>query len=65
MEIIDNGKYGDYFSVGDFVSLKDKVKKHLKNESRLKKKAISSKKHLRKFNLKNNKLSFDKLFNII
>ena len=65
MEIIDNGKYGDYFSVGDFVSLKDKVKKHFKNESRLKKKAISSKKHLRKFNLKNNKLSFDKLFNSI
>ena len=38
MEIIANGKYGDYFNIGDYFSLKEKIKMHLLNEKRLKKK---------------------------
>lgn len=62
MEIIANGKYGDYFNIGDYVSLKEKIKMHLLNENKLKKKVNLSKQHLKKFSLKNNKLKFTKLF---
>ena len=65
MEIIANGKYGDYFDVGDYVSLKKKIKMHLTNEKKLKKKVYSSKQYIKKFNLRNNKLKFTKLFNEI
>tara|TARA_Y100000816_G_scaffold289821_1_gene277090 strand:+ start:10520 stop:11644 length:1125 start_codon:yes stop_codon:yes gene_type:complete len=65
MEIIANGKYGDYFNIGDYFSLKEKIKMHLLNEKRLKKKVKLSKQHIQKFSLKNNKLKFMKLFNEI
>ncbi len=63
MEIIDNGKFGDYFNVGDHKDLNKKINRFFKNNSKLKKKTMRSKIHLQKFNLKNNKLAFDKLFN--
>ena len=63
MEIISNGKYGDYFEVGNHISLKKKIKNHLLNEKRLKKKTKLSKSYIKIFNLENNKLKFMKLFN--
>jgi hypothetical protein len=62
MEIIDNGKFGDYFNVGDHNDLKNKISRFFENNSKLKKKTMCSKMHLQKFNLKNNKLAFDRLF---
>ena len=38
MEIIKNGKYGDYFFPGDYRTLAVKILNHLKNPKRLKKK---------------------------
>lgn len=63
MEIIGNGKFGDYFNVGDYKNLENKINKFLKNSSELKNKTMCAKKHLKRFGLKNNKLAFDKLFN--
>ena len=54
MEIIANGKFGDYFNIGDYYNLKNIIKRHFNNEKRLNKKTFSSKKHLQNFNKYNN-----------
>ena len=35
MEIIANGKFGDYFNIGDYYNLKNIIKRHFNNEKRL------------------------------
>ena len=65
MEIIDYGNYGDYFEIGDYAGLKNKMRNFFLNEKKLKNKTLKAKYHLQKFNLINNKLAFDKVFNKI
>ncbi len=65
MEIIANGKFGDYFNVGDYYNLKKIIKRHFNNEKRLYKKTILSKKHLQKFNKYNYEKNFSNLINKI
>ena len=65
MEIIDNGKYGDYFSVADYKELSKKIINHLKRPYILKTKSIASKKHIKKFSFKNNSIKFNNLINQI
>lgn len=62
LEIISNGKYGDYFKPKDFNTLARKIEKHFQNPSRLKNKSIKSLKFLKKFSLKNNINRFLNLF---
>ena len=62
MEIISQGKYGDYFTIGDYNGLKNKIKNFLINKSKLKTKTIRAKNHIKKFSMSKNKLAFDKLF---
>ncbi len=62
MEIIENGKYGDYFFPGDHKTLALKILNHFKNPQRLKNKLKVPKNHINKFSLKNNIFSFQKLF---
>ena len=62
MEIIENGKYGYFFNVGDYYELSKKMLKFLKNPNELKKKTIQSKKILERFTLKVNSNKFEKLF---
>ncbi len=62
MEIIENGKYGYFFNVGDYFELSKKILKFLKNPNELKKKTIQSKKILGRFTLKENSNKFEKLF---
>ena len=65
MEIIDYGKYGDYFNIGNYDELKKKMRNFFLNEKKLKSKTLKAKNHLQKFNLINNKLAFDKVFDKI
>ena len=65
MEIIDYGKYGDFFSPKDHKTLTEKVLNHFNNPRRLKNKMRNSKKHLKKFSIKKNIQEFNKLFNKI
>lgn len=62
MEIIENGKYGNFFNVGDYFELSKKILKFLKNPNELKKKTTKSKKILDRFTLKENSSKFEKLF---
>ncbi len=62
MEIIGNGKYGDFFNPRDYQTLAKKILNHLKNPKKLKKKIKVPKSHLAKFSLKNNIRNFQKLF---
>lgn len=62
MEIISNGKYGDFFNPRDYQTLAKKILNHLKNPKKLKKKIKVPKSHLAKFSLKNNIRNFQKLF---
>lgn len=62
MEIIKNGKYGDYFFPGDHRALAMKILNHLKSPKRLKEKLKVPKSHIGKFSLKNNIFNFKKLF---
>ena len=62
MEIISKGKYGDFFNVGDYYQLKNKIKNFLIDKSKLKLKTIRAKNHLKKFSISKNKIAFDKLF---
>ncbi len=62
MEIISNGKYGDFFNPRDYQTLAKKILNHLKNPKKLKKKIKVPKSHLAKFSLKNNVRNFQKLF---
>ena len=62
MEIIENGKYGYFFNVGDYLELSKKILKFLKNPNELKKRAIKSKKVLKRFTLKENSNKFERLF---
>ena len=62
MEIIGNGKYGDYFLPRDHKTLAKKILKHFKSPKRLKKKLKIPSSHLKKFSLKNNIDNFIKLF---
>ena len=43
MEIIDNGKFGDYFNVGDHKDLNNKISRFFENNSKLKKKLCAPK----------------------
>ena len=65
MEIIQNGKYGDFFLPGDYRMLAKKIIKHFNNPKRLKKKLNIPPRHINKFSLKRNISEFDKLFNKI
>ena len=65
MEIIDYGKYGDFFSPKDHKTLTEKVLNHFNNPRRLKNKMRNSKNHLKKFSIKKNIQEFNKLFNKI
>lgn len=62
MEIINNGKYGDYFSPGDCETLSKKILQHFNNPKKLKKKSEKSLNHINKFSLKKNIDDFNKLF---
>ena len=62
MEIIDNGKYGDYFLPRDYKSLSKKILNNFKNPKRLKRKSKDSYNHINKFSLKKNISEFNKLF---
>ncbi len=62
MEIIENGKYGDYFFPGDHKTLATKIFNHFKDSKKLEKKLKVSKSHIDKFSLKRNIFSFMKLF---
>ena len=65
MEIINYGKYGDFFHVSDFKILSNKIANHLKNPNRLKLKSISAKKYINKFSLEQNIKKFNELFSKI
>lgn len=65
MEVIQNGKYGDFFLPGDYKMLAKKIINHFKNPKRLKKKLNIPSKHINKFSLKKNITEFNKLFNRI
>ena len=65
MEIIGYGKYGDYFNVGDYMSLKKKITNFFYNKIVLKQKTLKAKTHLKKFSLLQNKIAFKKLFDNI
>ena len=62
MEIIENGKYGDYFFPGDHKTLATKIFNHFKDSKKLEKKLKVPKSHIDKFSLKRNIFSFMKLF---
>ena len=62
MEIIGNGKYGDFFLPRDHKTLTKKILNHFHNPERLKKKLKIPSNHLEKFSLKNNIDNFIKLF---
>jgi len=65
MEIINYGKYGDFFSTGDFKVLSKKIANHLKNPKRLKVKSMKAKKYINKFSLEQNIKKFNQLFDKI
>ena len=65
MEIIQNGKYGDFFLPGDYKMLAKKIINHFNNPKRLKEKLNIPSKHINKFSLKKNVTEFNKLFNLI
>ncbi len=65
MEIICNGKYGDFFLPGDYAGLAKKILDHFKNPRRLNKKLRLSSKHMKKFSLKENIQNFNNLFDKI
>ncbi len=64
-EIIKNGKYGDFFTPGDYESLAKKILQHFKNPFRLKNKLKIPTNHLAKFSLKKNIKEFNNLFSKI
>lgn len=62
MEIISNGKYGDFFEPGDYRDLSKKILNHLSRPEKLRKKLIIPKSHFDKFSLKRNICEFNQLF---
>ncbi len=62
MEIIGNGKYGDFFLPRDHKTLTKKILNHFHNPERLKKKLKIPSNHLEKFSLKKNIDNFSELF---
>ena len=62
MEIIGNGKYGDFFLPRDHKTLTKKILNHFHNPERLKKKLKIPSSHLQKFSLKKNIDNFSELF---
>ncbi|MDC2997441.1 glycosyltransferase [Candidatus Pelagibacter sp.] len=62
MEIIGNGKYGDFFLPRDHKTLAKKILNHFHNPERLKKKLKIPLNHLEKFSLKKNIGNFSELF---
>ena len=64
-EIIDYGKFGEIFEVGNYKMLASKIIKFINNPITLKNKAKKSKLHLKKFSFKNNSILFNKLINDI
>ena len=62
MEIIENGKYGYFFNVGDYYELSNKIIQFLKNPRDLRNKTNQSKKIIKKFSMKKNSNNFEKLF---
>ena len=65
MEIIGNGKYGDYFLPKDYKTLARKILLHFKDPKKLINKLKLSSTHLKKFSLKENAKSFNELFSKI
>jgi glycosyltransferase involved in cell wall biosynthesis len=65
MEIILNGKYGDFFEPGDYKDLSKKILNHLSRPERLRKKLMIPKSHFDKFSLKKNIYEFNQLFSKI
>lgn len=65
MEIIGNGKYGDYFNVGDHEGLKKKITNFFSNKTILHHKTLKAKTHLKNFSLLQNKIAFKKLFDTV
>jgi glycosyltransferase involved in cell wall biosynthesis len=61
-EILANGKYGDLFNMSSKNNLHIKVNNFLKNPSRLRKMALSSKNHLYKFEKKKSANIYEKIF---
>ena len=62
MEIIGNGKYGDFFLPRDHRMLAKKILNHFHNPKRLQKKLKIPSSHLQKFSLKKNIDNFSELF---
>jgi len=62
LEIINYGKYGEYFKPKDFKTLAKKIGNHFYNPSRLKEKSMNSFKYLEKFSLIKNINAFSNLF---
>ena len=62
MEIIGNGKYGDFFLPRDHKTLAKKILNHFRSPKRLKKKLKIPSSHLQKFSLKKNIVNFSELF---
>ena len=65
MEIILNGKYGDFFEPGDYKDLSKKILNHLSRPEKLRKKLMIPKSHFDKFSLKKNIYEFNQLFSKI
>ena len=63
-EILAKGKYGDFFDIGDYNKLSDKIFAHYKNPNRLKKKLLNLNKHLSNFKLKRYINNYEKIFNL-
>ncbi len=61
-EILANGKYGDLFNISSKNNLDIKVNNFLKNPSRLRKMALSSKNHLHRFEKKKSARIYEKIF---
>tara|TARA_Y100000768_G_C23963891_1_gene676837 strand:- start:272 stop:1396 length:1125 start_codon:yes stop_codon:yes gene_type:complete len=62
MEIIGNGKYGDFFLPRDHKTLAKKILNHFQSPKRLRKKLKIPSSHLQKFSLKKNIDNFSELF---
>jgi glycosyltransferase involved in cell wall biosynthesis len=64
-EILQNGKYGTLFKVGDYKDLSNKIINHFKNPSIAQKKANRNFYDLNRFNTKDIIKSYEKIFNKI
>ena len=61
-EIILNGNGGDFFKIGDYKDLADRIIRFYKNPRPLKKKLFLARKNIKNFSLKNNVEKYDSIF---